>query len=103
MFGMNSVSAVKATKTYSDQSFYSHDTLKTLYNILAINQSYGIEWRQFFELMCDTSKEKGLAVRTHEHVEYIHEEVLRIFSESFIKGFVNLMMELGFDPDLEVL
>ena len=100
---MNAVSTTKATKTYSDDIYYSQDTLKTLYNILAISQSYGIEWRQFYELMCDTSKEKGLPVRTSERVNYIHEDVLKLFSEHFIRGFVNLMMELGFDPEIEVL
>ena len=36
-------------------------------------------------------------------MEYIHEDVLREFSGSFIKGFVNLMLELGFDPNLKGL
>ena len=33
--------------------------------------------------------------------EYIHGDVLRLFARSFITGFVNLMLELGFDPNLQ--
>ena len=33
--------------------------------------------------------------------EYIHEDVLKLFARSFITGFVNLMLELGFDPNLQ--
>lgn len=42
-------------------------------------------------------------VSKDDKIDYIHEDVLRKFSESFIKGFVDLMLELGFDPNIESL
>mmetsp|Transcript_124947 Transcript_124947/g.186608 ORF Transcript_124947/g.186608 Transcript_124947/m.186608 type:complete len:157 (+) Transcript_124947:213-683(+) len=106
LFAANSITGTtKATKKiaqYQSKIFYTEDTIKTLYNILAISQSYGIGWRQFFELMQQTAVEEGLTSK-EECIDYIHEDVLRKFLGSFIKGFVNLMLELGFDPKIEVI
>merc|ERR1712137_573550 len=102
LFAVNSSSGTRATKRlaqYPSKIFYSEDTIKTLYNILAIRQSYGISWRQFFELMQQTAVEESL---TTERTDYIHEDVLRKFLLSFINGFINLMLELGFDPNIEL-
>src|SRR3990167_6416342 len=60
LFAVNSMTGTRASRKHGNPStiFYSPDTIKTLYNILAISRSYGIGWRQFLQLMSQTAKEK---------------------------------------------
>lgn len=67
LFACNSISGSRATRKipqYPSKLFYSEDTIKTLYNILSINQSYGIGWRQFFTLLQQTGEEKVKQTKT---------------------------------------
>lgn len=105
LFGANSLTASRATKKCSSWTgtFYSQDTIKSLYEILAIKQSYGTSYRDFVYLMQSAGEEQKLMKLKDKQVRhYVHETILEQFARHFIKGFVQLMLELGFDPKIKV-
>eukprot|EP01094_Clydonella_sp_ATCC50884_P016297 TRINITY_DN2707_c0_g2_i1.p1 TRINITY_DN2707_c0_g2~~TRINITY_DN2707_c0_g2_i1.p1 ORF type:complete len:236 (+),score=76.85 TRINITY_DN2707_c0_g2_i1:260-967(+) len=84
--------------------FLSYDTVKTMHQILNIRESYGIPFQDFFAMCLKATREKDKSIvgdESEEMEEYVLIEVLSDFAKHFATGFVNLMLELGFDPDMD--
>eukprot|EP01096_Ripella_sp_DP13-Kostka_P007022 TRINITY_DN2556_c0_g1_i1.p1 TRINITY_DN2556_c0_g1~~TRINITY_DN2556_c0_g1_i1.p1 ORF type:complete len:255 (+),score=82.43 TRINITY_DN2556_c0_g1_i1:78-767(+) len=103
LLGNNSTSAEsKARLTFPSHPgrvFFSYDTIKTLHQILDIRTSYGYNYQDFFDLLQRSSEQENLMTLTDELDEYVPKETIHRFASNFIRGFTNVMLELGFDPE----
>jgi len=108
IFSQNTVTEAATLQVESHKGiiFASFDTVKTCHQILNIGTSYGIGFHDFFALCRRAGDEllDKLHIDDEEELEeFVPLPVLRRFAESFIKGFINLMLELGFDPNMRDL
>ena len=78
------------------------NNLKTLYDILDVKNTHGIDFQNFFDLMKLTSKN----IEETEHIEKINDDyvlisVLDFFCIHFIRGLSTIIYDLGFDGFME--
>eukprot|EP01098_Paradermamoeba_levis_P008170 TRINITY_DN3386_c0_g1_i1.p1 TRINITY_DN3386_c0_g1~~TRINITY_DN3386_c0_g1_i1.p1 ORF type:complete len:226 (-),score=50.98 TRINITY_DN3386_c0_g1_i1:82-759(-) len=91
-------------KDYPGITFLNRDTIKTLHEILNIRVQYGMDYQSFFDLMQRVGEEQNLMSLEDEQLDdVVPSDVIKQFAHNFIKGgFIALMLELGFDPDIDV-
>eukprot|EP01133_Synstelium_polycarpum_P016648 gene16648-19780_t len=86
---------------HPDTVFLTSDAIKKMYQILSIKNYYGGDFRSFFDLMQRTAEEQGLMKLDEDELDdVVPLYCLKYFSKDFINGFVKLMYELGFQPDM---
>eukprot|EP01104_Vermistella_antarctica_P021109 TRINITY_DN933_c0_g3_i1.p1 TRINITY_DN933_c0_g3~~TRINITY_DN933_c0_g3_i1.p1 ORF type:complete len:231 (+),score=61.35 TRINITY_DN933_c0_g3_i1:327-1019(+) len=83
--------------------FLRHDTVKTLHELLNIKQSYGVGFQKFFDLMQRVAEEQGLMSISNEALDYVVPiKIIEQFAMNFLRGFRELMADLGFDPQMGI-
>ena len=84
--------------------YVDRSILRTLYDVLNVSTTHGIDFQSFFELMKINSDE--LEENSEGNEEFILISVLEFFCRNFIRGFNKLIYDLGFesiiDNDFEV-
>ena len=83
-----------------DPSKYVDRTiLRTLYDVLNVSTTHGIDFQSFFELMKINSDE--LEENSEGNEEFILISVLEYFCRYFIRGFNKLIYDLGFESIID--
>ena len=81
--------------------FISTDTVITLHKILTIQELYGINCQALIDLMQRVGEELGMMGLDDEELDdVIPANVIHIFAENFVTGFLSMMDQLGFDKYL---
>ncbi|GAM19611.1 hypothetical protein SAMD00019534_027860, partial [Acytostelium subglobosum LB1] len=94
-------SYIQSFKHHPDTLFLTSDAIKKMYQILSIKNYYGGDFRSFFDLMQRSAEEQGFMKLDEDELDdVIPLVILKHFSKDFITGFVKLMSELGFQPDM---
>lgn len=78
----------------------SRGTVQLIHKILNIKKAYGVDDREFFNLMQRAAEEMvfdWMNLENEDLDEYVPILVMHQFASDFVKGFVNLMFELGFE------
>jgi len=84
--------------------FLRSDTIKTLHQVLNIQEFYGIDFQAFFDLLQQAAEEKAIiSLKDEEFDDVVPLSVVKEFARDFIKGFIGLMQDLGFQPGMHVL
>jgi len=86
------------------QPFIKSDTVRDLYEIFNTKTTLGMDFQMIFDLMQQAGEDAGLMKVDSEEVEdYVPLVVCQQFARDFIRGFSNLMNEIGFsnmkDPE----
>ena len=83
-----------------DPSKYVDRTiLRTLYDVLNVSTTHGIDFQSFFELMKINSDE--IEENSEGNEEFILISVLEFFCRNFIRGFNKLIYDLGFESIID--
>ncbi|KAL6042760.1 Site-specific DNA-methyltransferase (adenine-specific) [Balamuthia mandrillaris] len=83
--------------------FVDRDAIKVLHEILNISKTHGVDFQEFFDLMQRSAEKQELMPLDAEKVDdFVPTLLLRQFASSFLKGFINLMSELGFEPGINI-
>ena len=75
--------------------YVDRSILRTLYDVLNVSTTHGIDFQSFFELMKINSDE--LEENSEGNEEFILISVLEFFCRNFIRGFNKLIYDLGFE------
>lgn len=75
--------------------YVDRSILRTLYDVLNVSTTHGIDFQSFFELMKINSDE--LEENSEVNEEFILISVLEFFCRNFIRGFNKLIYDLGFE------
>ena len=75
--------------------YVDRSILRTLYDVLNVSTTHGIDFQSFFELMKINSDE--LDENSEGNEEFILISVLEFFCKNFIRGFNKLIYDLGFE------
>ena len=75
--------------------YVDRSILRTLYDVLNVSTTHGIDFQSFFELMKINSDE--LEENSEGNEEFILISVLEFFCKNFIRGFNKLIYDLGFE------
>lgn len=81
--------------------YIDRSCLRTLYDVLNVKNTHGIDFQSFFELMKITSDDLEEEGNTNENEEFVLIAVLDFFCLHFIRGFTKLSIDLGFDSFME--
>jgi hypothetical protein len=74
-----------------------------MHQLLNIKTSYGINSQSFFDLMrCFAEEQSHFKGRTKSNSNLVPIEVVQDFATHFVKGFIDLMLELGFEPNMSI-
>lgn len=72
--------------------------------ILNIYKTYGVDYKAFFNLMQRTAEElKYMDLDDEDLDDLVPVSVVKLFAKDFIDGFINYMLELGFETDMDIL
>jgi len=75
-----------------ESEFLSRGTVQLIHKILNIKKAYGIDDRDFFNLMQSVAEEKEWMDPENKNLdEFVPTKIMRQFASDFVKGFVNLM------------
>lgn len=75
--------------------YVDRSILRTLYDVLNVSTTHGMDFQSFFELMKINSDE--LEENSEGNEEFILISVLEFFCRNFIRGFNKLIYDLGFE------
>ena len=79
--------------------YVDRSILRTLYDVLNVSTTHGIDFQSFFELMKINSDE--LEENSEGNEEFILISVLEFFCKNFIRGFNKLIYDLGFESIID--
>ena len=79
--------------------YVDRSILRTLYDVLNVSTTHGIDFQSFFELMKINSDE--LEENSEGNEEFILISVLEFFCRNFIRGFNKLIYDLGFESIID--
>jgi len=79
--------------------YVDRSILRTLYDVLNVSTTHGIDFQSFFELMKINSDE--LDENSEGNEEFILISVLEFFCRNFIRGFNKLIYDLGFESIID--
>ena len=83
-----------------DPSKYVDRTiLRSLYDVLNVSTTHGIDFQSFFELMKINSDE--IEENSEGNEEFVLISVLEFFCQNFIRGFNKLIYDLGFESIMD--
>jgi hypothetical protein len=88
------------TNSAAPGELLSRGTVQLIHKILNIKKAYGVDDREFFNLMQRAAEEMvfdWMNLENEDLDEYVPILVMHHFAADFVKGFVNLMFELGFE------
>jgi len=69
-----------------------------------IAKTYGVDYMTFFNMMQRTAEElKYMDLDDEDVDDLVPLSVIRLFAKDFIDGFINYMLELGFETDMDIL
>ena len=83
----------------SPSKYVDRSVLRTLYDVLNVSTTHGIDFQSFFELMKINSDE--LEENSEGNEEFILISVLEFFCRNFIRGFNKLIYDLGFESIID--
>ena len=79
--------------------YVDRSILRTLYDVLNVSTTHGIDFQSFFELMKINSDE--LEENSEGNEQFILISVLEFFCRNFIRGFNKLIYDLGFESIID--
>lgn len=86
-----------------EQRVCNYETIEIMHQILNIKTSYGINSQNFFDLLRSFADEQSLYKgRTKANTRVVPMEVIQDFASHFIRGFADLMLELGFEANMSI-
>ena len=86
------------------ESCMSQDAVKVLHRLLQIDKTYGLDFMTFFDLMQRVGEEMKLITLDDEEYDYVVPvAAIKIFATEFINGFVNYMLQLEFQREMELI
>jgi len=81
--------------------FIRRYTILLLFELLNVKSTHGVEFQKFFDLLQHAGEEEGLmSIEQEDMDDYVPITICQKFARYFIKGFVKLMNQLGFGPNL---
>ncbi|KAK3284161.1 hypothetical protein CYMTET_8184 [Cymbomonas tetramitiformis] len=73
---------------HPDVVFISRDTIQTMYEILSVSETHGMDFQSFFDLLQRVGEEKGTMDLENEALDdFAPLDVVKDFATSFINGF----------------
>ena len=79
--------------------YVDRGVLRTLYDVLNVSTTHGIDFQSFFELMKINSDE--LEENSEGNEEFILISVLEFFCRNFVRGFNKLIYDLGLESIID--
>lgn len=86
---------------YPDVVMLNTDVVSTIHELLSIKESYGVTCQMLIVLMQNVGEEMGLMKLDDEELDdVVPLQVIHIFAQEFIDGFLKMMNELGFKKEI---
>mmetsp|Transcript_39575 Transcript_39575/g.70962 ORF Transcript_39575/g.70962 Transcript_39575/m.70962 type:complete len:223 (-) Transcript_39575:257-925(-) len=75
--------------------YVSRDSIETLYHVMGVQESQGLDFQSFFDLLQRSAEEKGLMdLQNEEQDDFLPLQVVAEFAQSMIAGMQKVMSDV---------